>query len=295
MSKKAIIGSIIILLLIIAQGFGIYWAVKTKKITYKADIDQFPGTFSLSPTIGSHQVGEDFNIQVKIDAKGDQVQGAQIILHYDPQILKVQDSLTDVSGTQIKPEALFPNYINNYIDEQAGTITLAGYIVPPEDPITISGEQLFATVTFNALKESSGTNVSFEYTRNDPNKTGIAEAVSNADILASVTNGNYIIIAAGGVTPPPVSCGDGTCNGSETSTTCPADCKSGSTGGTGGTTGTGTGTGTSTGTTTGTGTGTTSSATTGPRIPLSTMVIIGLLLALNVAIFIVGRKVIKKA
>ena len=285
MSKKAIIGSVIILLLIIAQGFGMYWAVKTKKITYKADIDQNPATLKLSPASGTYPVGTQFSINVMLNTKGGETGSTNIMITFDPAVLSVQDANPDMNGTQIKEGVLYASYAGNYVDEQQGQINLAGYNLSGSFKTT--DDQIFATIDFKPIKESSGATINFLYTINDVTKSNVIETGTSADILASVTNGNYVIAAAGVPAPAPVSCGDAACNGSETCATCPADCGTCPTSGAGTSTGTGTGTSLNTG-------ATSTSATTGPKIPLSTIIIIGLLLTLNVGIFFVGRKIIKK-
>jgi len=147
-------------------------------------------TLSLSPSSGSHTVGDIFSVDILLNTQGVAIDGVDInSLNYNPLQLEVQDEDTLTAGIQINPGTLMPITQPNTVDPVVGKITTA-QVVSGGTTFSNTIDQVFATVRFKVLQFGTA-NVTFDFTLGDTTDTNIASRGS--DILSSVTNGGYTL------------------------------------------------------------------------------------------------------
>jgi len=188
--KKKFVLSIIAFLFLVFMSVLVY-SIQTGKLKPSAAAEP---TLSLSPGSLMVNVGQTFNVNILLDTAGQAVDGVDIFyLHYNPQILEVQDADAATAGVQIKTGSIFPSYLGNTVDPTTGKISISG-IVTPGSTTGYSGSGIFATVNFKALAAATSTSVYFDFTPGLTTDTNIAEhANPGHDILAAVNNGSYTI------------------------------------------------------------------------------------------------------
>jgi len=156
-------------------------------------------TLSLSPSSGTHTLGQTFEVNILLDTAGKSVDGVDIhYLNYNPKAMEVQDEDTNAAGVQIRQGSLFPTYIGNTVDTTNGRISISGIVSPGGSGF--SGAGTFATVVFKALTASPSSAVTIDYTSGLTTDSNIVEHGTITDVLAVVINGNYNLTAP---TPPP--------------------------------------------------------------------------------------------
>ncbi len=143
-------------------------------------------TLALSPASGTFNKGCSFSVDIKLDTTGAQTDGTDAIIKYDNSKL---------SATSINSGTIYADYPGNSIDESTGKITTSG-LASVSSAFTGSGT--LATINFT-VKEGASTGatiVSFDFDVNNKTNTTDSNVVQRgtiADILSSVTNGNYTI------------------------------------------------------------------------------------------------------
>lgn len=152
-------------------------------------------SLTLSPATGTFNKSCNFNVEIKIDSGGQQVDGTDAIILYDQS--KLTASIT--AGT------IFPEYPGTNAENEVGRLTVSGLASISS---VFSGQGTLATINFT-VKDTAGTGatlVKFDY---DPTgKSASAQCMSSGantcdsnivprgsivDILSSVGNGSYTI------------------------------------------------------------------------------------------------------
>lgn len=160
-------------------------------------------TLSLSPTSGTHAAGETFEVKVNLDTSSVATSGTDAYIHFDPTVLQVVDSAPGADGVQVLAGSLYSQTSFNSVDNGTGKISFsasksggsAGY----------SGSGTLATITFQAVKGSSGTPVTFDFTSGSTTDSNVISSADSSDLLTAVTNGNYVISGDGGGDDPSAS------------------------------------------------------------------------------------------
>jgi hypothetical protein len=103
---------------------------------------------------------QDDSITVEVMAAGVvDLYGAEVHLHYDPQVLAVQDADPQQEGLQVEPGTLLDPQkgfvVANKVDEQAGTVLYAITLVNPAEPV--SGDGVLTRVSFRKLGAGRST------------------------------------------------------------------------------------------------------------------------------------------
>ncbi|MBI2020255.1 hypothetical protein HYS94_02435 [Candidatus Daviesbacteria bacterium] len=160
-------------------------------------------TLVLSPASGTFNKGCNFSLNIDLNTGGAQTDGTDAIILYDT---------SRFTATSIQSGTIYPDYPGNNIDEANGRITVSG-LASVSTPFT--GQGTLATLNFT-VKDTAPTGavqVRFDFDPNDKAKTTDSNVVQRgtvADILSSVTNGNYTIGSGAcggqgqtGLTPPP--------------------------------------------------------------------------------------------
>lgn len=138
------------------------------------------------PKTVTGKVGSTFTVNLKIDAKTDEVLSTDARITYDPKLLSV-DSITDGTYFDIpKKDAVVP-----------GKIYIAGIIKNPGDSKTGSG--VLATITFKSLTDGTGTigivcnpgetAADSNIAKNELNVTDIIECTKNGSVQVTVGTG----------------------------------------------------------------------------------------------------------
>lgn len=148
----------------------------------------FAATLSLQPVNGTFNRGCILGVDIMLDTENKQTDGTDVILVYDASKLVV--TTADVINGKI-----YQDYPGNSVDSQAGKLSISG-ISSVSEPF--SGKGLFATVHFKVLDNSptGATQIKFDFDANNKAKTtdtNVVERTTIADLLTSVTDGNYVI------------------------------------------------------------------------------------------------------
>ncbi len=138
-------------------------------------------TLSLSPSSGSYQVNNTFDVTVMVNSGSETINAAQAKLTYDAAKLEY----VGVS----KPNSNFPD---GPYSGGSGVVTVAGY-----GPGTFTGDQFFAKVTFKVLVGSGTTTIGISTT-----DSYVIRVPDFVDILGSTSGGTYTLTAPPVVTPP---------------------------------------------------------------------------------------------
>ncbi len=191
---------IIIAVLVLALAGLLAYLIRTGKL--KPIAAPSGPTLSLSPTSLIVGVGQTFNVNIVLDTAGQAVDGVDVFyLHFDPQILEVQDADPATSGVQITPGSIFPSYLGNSVDQAAGKIAISG-IVAVGSTTGYTGTGTFAAVNFKALAPAAASSVYFDFTAGATTDTNVAEHGNpGTDILSAVTDGNYTVTSGQSPTP----------------------------------------------------------------------------------------------
>ena len=141
-------------------------------------------TLQMSPSSGSHAVGQTFNARVIVDSAGSSVNAAEATLSFNRNVLSVVS--VSKAGSVINLWTTEPSFSN-----PAGTITFGG-----GNPSPFSGQSTLITVTFRVLAEGSGT-VEFN--------SGAVTAADGTgrDILANMRTATYMGVSAPEPIPDP--------------------------------------------------------------------------------------------
>lgn len=144
-------------------------------------------SLSLSPAGGTLNRGCSYSIDVNLDTGGQDTDGTDAIIKYDPSKITVNS---------ITPGTIYPDYPTANPNNSTGTVTISG-LASVSSPVSGSGK--FATLNVNVNSGASvatTTQMNFMYDPNNPTDTTDSNVVQTStvvDILSSVTNGNYTI------------------------------------------------------------------------------------------------------
>lgn len=136
------------------------------------------GTISLSPASGTYRINQSFSVNIQADSSGIQLDGADMVVHYDPNVLK---------ETQMTASAIFastPTLANN---PATGEINI-GSIANKGQPVTVSGT--LATIQFQVIG-SGQTNVALDFVQNSKARTGMTQDGTAAAVLGTTYNAFY--------------------------------------------------------------------------------------------------------
>ncbi len=194
--KKNLIFILVGILLVVLIGV-FYLLARTGKIKPFASV--LVPTLSLSPSSGTHTLGQTFEVNILLDTAGKTVDGVDIYyLNYNPKALEVQDADSAIAGVQIRQGTLFPTYVGNTVDTANGRISISGIVSPGSTGF--SGAGTFATVVFKVLAAAPTSAVTIDYTSGSTTDSNIVEHGTITDVLAAVINGSYNLTSP---TPPP--------------------------------------------------------------------------------------------
>ena len=147
-------------------------------------------SLAVSPSSQSVTVGQIFTVSVILNTSGQAIDGTDITyLNFNPALLQVEDDNTSLSGIQITPGLLMPITVSNSADNALGRIQLSQVAA---GGTSFNGQGTLASIRFRALVSGTAS-VTFNFTAGNTQDTNVAAA--GVDLLTSVTNGSYTILA----------------------------------------------------------------------------------------------------
>lgn len=142
-------------------------------------------TLSLSPAAGTFNKGCSFNVDILVDTGGNDIVGVDAISLYDS---------TRFNATSLTKGTIFVEFPGNSTDTP-GKVQVSGLTALDK---VFSGSGVLGTVSFSVLDTAptGASTIKFDFDASDKLKTtdsNIIKPNDEADILSSVTNGNYTI------------------------------------------------------------------------------------------------------
>ena len=128
-------------------------------------------------------VGNDQSVAIVLDTNEKETVGADIVVTYDFQKLKLKE---------ITEGLMFSQYVKENNDKE-GKVMISGVIDPAKK--SYKGKDTFATLKFETLKEGKA-DVRIEFSEGSRNDSNIADRNGN-DILTSVENQEIQIVGKG--------------------------------------------------------------------------------------------------
>lgn len=146
-------------------------------------------TLTFNPPSGTLNKGCEVTIKVDLDTQGVQTDGTDVIVLYSPAQLSI-NTAGIINGS------VYPEYPGNSVDASGGKVSVSG-ISSVSAPF--SGTGTFATLKFtvgSSLATGTPISLAFDFDPNNKTKTtdtNVVERGTIADVLSSVTNGNYTV------------------------------------------------------------------------------------------------------
>lgn len=144
------------------------------------------GKLYLIPDKANLKVGENLTVNIMLSAPGYSIDGSDVILKYDPNLV----SIATANG-KITAGILFPQYPKNRVDETAGKLYLTGLTLEPK-PIPLAKDGLFGSFTIKG-KAPGKEKVSFEFMPGSKRYTNIIQNGTSSNILGATVGGEYEI------------------------------------------------------------------------------------------------------
>lgn len=136
------------------------------------------GTISLSPASGTYRVNQTFNVNVLADSGGLQLDGTDIVVHYNPAVLKV---------TSLTAGAIFPSTPALANNSTTGEISISS-LANKGQPVIVSGT--LATIQFQVIG-SGQTPVTLDFVSTSKARTGMAQDSTVAQVLNTAFSASY--------------------------------------------------------------------------------------------------------
>lgn len=156
-------------------------------------------SLSLSPSSGTFNKGCPVTLDINLDTTNSDTDGTDAILFYD----NTRFSATSID-TEL-PTKIYSDYPGSNIDEATGKITVSG-LASVSSGFNGKGTLAKINLTVKEAAPTGATQVKFDYTSGGKTTdSNVVQRGTVADILTSVTNGNYTI-------------GTGTCGAATTTT-----------------------------------------------------------------------------
>lgn len=143
----------------------------------KPVIAKTPGRMSLFAPKRNLNASEEVRVSVVIGTGGKSVDGADLIVSYDPKILEA------TSGGLVKGK-IFDEYPLLSLDEKKGLISISGINSVKKG---FAGTGQFASLVFKA-KSSGKANLKIQFEKDSTTDSNLVESSSSKDILEVVDN-----------------------------------------------------------------------------------------------------------
>jgi Cohesin domain/Right handed beta helix region len=137
-----------------------------------------PGTMSLSPASGNYRVNQSFSVNVQANSAGTPLDGADMVVHYDPTVLKVS-SLT--AGSVFASTLALTN------NPTVGEINISS-VANQGQPVSVSGT--LATIQFQVIG-SGQTLVTLDFNPSSNAHSNMSQDGTAGQVLGSVFNASF--------------------------------------------------------------------------------------------------------
>jgi hypothetical protein len=145
-----------------------------------ADAPVGTAVLAVTPKESSTTVGQQVQVVVTLDTKGDATSGVDLVLNYDPKLLEVVDADPAVADVQVAKGPLFDFAPANLVNLSSGKIVFSGSQQPTSAGFTGTGN--VATVNFRA-KSAGNATVGFEFTPGSLRDTNVIKKSDGRDLL----------------------------------------------------------------------------------------------------------------
>ncbi len=173
------------IVILIEGGYLIKTLVLSGSVTppsaYKASVKNTTSRITLTALQTKYAVKEIIPVSVMIDTGGHQIQGVDLIVHYDPKIFEV------TPGAIIKG-GIFDDYPQMSVDASKGLITISGI----SGVNNFQGSGQLAIVALKA-KTPGNTSLTVDFKKGSTTASNMTEAGSTKNILENVENLDLII------------------------------------------------------------------------------------------------------
>lgn len=167
-------------------GAWILWGPKEKQVT---GVSPPTVTFALSPERGTFAVGEPFDVSLEVHTNGRAVSAIDMILVYDPRILRPDMKKLADAPVQATSSALFDAYPNNTVDRNGGRIELSAIRSVGR---SFTGSGTVGKIRFIPLNKGKAE-VKFSFEQGNTTDSNAADAESGKDIVGYTVGGVYEI------------------------------------------------------------------------------------------------------
>jgi len=141
----------------------------------------FASSLLLNPPYGSIEAGKDLNVDVVLKGNDEVVDGVDVSISYDADVLKVKE---------IKNGGFFNNYPTKTYENGKILVTA----LAPKDGVKISGDIVVASIDFEIL-DSGSTNLTLNFQKDSTKDSNVTVHNTAADSLLEVKNGSYTVVA----------------------------------------------------------------------------------------------------
>lgn len=178
MKKIGIVYGILIVLLVIALLVRFWHGNNLKNTISKQNLPKntvntanYPGKLSLSTTSTTIKVGENIDVTISMEATGRQLNGADIVLHFNPGIL---------NGVEFLPGNYFQLTPRKTLDNLSGTVKITSLDSGANGKL--SAQTSLGIVRFKAQKPGTSP-VNFDFIEGGTNKSTLIEHGTSQNIL----------------------------------------------------------------------------------------------------------------
>jgi hypothetical protein len=140
-------------------------------------------TLLLKPDKGTHTVGQTWPVEIWLDTNTLSVDGVDVILQFDPSILRVVDKSIDTNG------GIFSMVPMNVVDNEKGKIMFSAVVRPGEQ---YKGKGKIGAITLEG-RTAGLASMSFVSEPDSTIDTNVA--AGGADVLGITVNGKYEIVS----------------------------------------------------------------------------------------------------
>jgi len=138
-------------------------------------------SFSLSPGKGQFKTGQEFKVDLVLNAKAE-INAADTVLSFDPNLIEV---------AAIQPGQVFPLYPRQSIDPQKGEVQITG-VKTIQDNRVLTTPKIFATLILKAKKPGTAK-LNFIFNKGKTTGSTIIKSQGSENILEKVEGGKYEI------------------------------------------------------------------------------------------------------
>jgi hypothetical protein len=148
-----------------------------------ADAPVGTAVIAVTPKESSTIVGQQVQVTVTLDTKGEATSGVDLYMKYDPKLLEVVDADPAGANVQIAKGTLFDFSPANLVNLSSGKISFSASQQPTS--AGVSGTGTVATITFKA--KSAGTaQIGFDFTPGSLRDTNVIKKSDGRDLLNDV-------------------------------------------------------------------------------------------------------------